>query len=119
MINQRDIGAERMDIDLRTHWYIIKFLAHKLVFQDVIGKNTQPSLTLLQYTDVKGKTMSDIARHMEVPVENLELYNKWLNKKRVPEDRDYIVIIPAPTHKAGELMARMNSPEPMPAESEC
>jgi membrane-bound lytic murein transglycosylase D len=46
-----------------------------------------------------------------VPLEDLELYNKWLNRKRVPEDRDYIVIIPAPTQQADVLLAKLNVPQ--------
>lgn len=116
MISQQDIGAVKMEIDVRTHWYIIKFLAHKLAFQDVVGKNAQPSLMLLSYADAQGKSLSEIARHMELPLESVEMYNKWLNRKRVPEDRDYIVIIPAPRHQAEVLLARINTPLSVPVE---
>jgi membrane-bound lytic murein transglycosylase D len=118
IINQGDIGAEKMDIDGKTHWYIIKFLAHKLTFQEIIGKQTQPSLTLLQYVDCQGKTLHDISNDTEIPIEDLELYNKWLRKKRVPEDKDYIVIIPAPVERAQVLMARLNMPSQIEPETD-
>lgn len=108
IIKEREVGAEKMDIDGKTHWYIIKFLAHKIAFQDAIGKNTARNLTLLQYTDCRGKKLSDIAEEMEVDAESLQLYNKWLTRNRIPEDRDYIVIVPAPANQLALLMAKMN-----------
>jgi membrane-bound lytic murein transglycosylase D len=108
-MNQRHVGLEKMDIDGNTHWYVLKFLAHKLAFEDAIGKSTQLPLTLLQYEDCKGKTLEEIAAEMEVPLAELELYNKWLNRKRVPENRDHIVIIPAPTAQAEVLVAKLNN----------
>jgi membrane-bound lytic murein transglycosylase D len=118
-MNQRHIGQEKMDIDGDTHWYVLKFLAHKLAFEDAIGKSTQLPLTLLQYEDCKGKTLEEIASELEVPLAELELYNKWLNRKRVPENRDHIVIIPAPTAQAEVLVAKLNNTQaPVISDSE-
>jgi membrane-bound lytic murein transglycosylase D len=116
-MNQRHIGLEKMDIDGNTHWYVLKFLAHKIAFEEAIGKSTQLPVTLIQYTECEGKSLEDIASEMEVPLADLELYNKWLNKKRVPEDRDHIVIIPAPTQQAEGLVARLNTRQ-VPVETE-
>lgn len=115
-VNKRHIGAEGMDIDGSTHWYILKFLAHKIAFEDAIGRNTQLSVTLLQYPDCEGKTLDEIAKEVDVPLADLELYNKWLNKRRVPEDRDYIVIIPAPTQQTDVLLAKLKVPQATIAE---
>lgn len=108
-VNQRHFGAEKMDIDGNTHWYVLKFLAHKIAFEDAIGKSTQLPLTLLQYPDCQGKTLEQIASELDIPLADLELYNKWLNRKRVPEDKDYIVIIPASSQQAEVLLAKFNN----------
>jgi membrane-bound lytic murein transglycosylase D len=110
-VNKRHIGAERMDIDNSTHWYILKFLAHKIAFEDAIGKSADLPVTLLQYPDCEGKTLEEIAQETDVPLAELELYNKWLNRRRVPEDRDYIVILPTPTQQAEVLLAKLNVPQ--------
>ncbi|MDO1446262.1 LysM peptidoglycan-binding domain-containing protein [Rhodocytophaga aerolata] len=109
-VNQRHIGAEKMDIDNNTHWYILKFLAHKIAFEDAIDKSADLPVTLLQYPDCEGKTLEEIAQETDVPLAELELYNKWLNRRRVPEDRDYIVILPTPTQQAEVLLAKLNVP---------
>jgi membrane-bound lytic murein transglycosylase D len=116
-VHQRHIGAEKMDIDGNTHWYVLKFLAHKIAFEDAIGKNSQLPVTLLQYPDCGGKTLEQIAEETDVPLADLELYNKWLNKRRVPENRDYIVILPTPTQQAEVLLAKLNVAQPLVSET--
>ena len=37
-------GAKRMKLDGNTHWYVIKYLAHKIAFEQAIGKNPRPLL---------------------------------------------------------------------------
>lgn len=121
LINHRDIGVAEMHLTERTHWYVLKFLAHKIAFGDAVGKNKLPKLTLLQHADCKGKSLRDIATQMETPLEQLELYNKWLSRSRVPEDRDYILIIPAPAEKLPVLLAKLDlspaTPESTAAEA--
>ena len=39
LVDPKLYGAKRMTIDMNTHWYVIKFLAHKIAFQDHINKS--------------------------------------------------------------------------------
>lgn len=89
-------GASEMNLDMNTHWYAIKFLAHKLAYEDKVGYNQNPDLSLLPYyTNTKGKTLSEIASETKINEDNLKLYNKWLTNQRVPDDKDYTVLLPA------------------------
>jgi membrane-bound lytic murein transglycosylase D len=110
LVGDRDRGAQRMEIDSDTHWYILKFLAHRIAFEEVIGRNPQRNLTLLEYKGANGKSLSAIARELDVPEEHLKLYNKWLDRNRIPEDRDYVVIVPATPDRLEPLMAKLNLP---------
>lgn len=77
-----------------THWYVLKFLAHKVAFEKFIGKNPNPKVQLFTYTKGNGKTLAEIAEEFNLQEEDLEPYNRWLKVRRVPDDKQYYVIIP-------------------------
>lgn len=88
-------GASEMNLDMNTHWYAIKFLAHKLAYEDKVGYNPNPELSLLAYnTNTKGKTLSEISMVTKINEDMLKLYNKWLTRFQVPDDKDYVVMLP-------------------------
>ncbi len=111
LVGDRYKGADRMEIDNDTHWYITKFLAHRIAFEDQIGQNPPP-LALLEYSNAGGKTLQGIARELELEEDQLAFYNKWLDTRRVPEEKNYSVIVPAPMDRVEVLAARMNAPVP-------
>ncbi|CAN5262772.1 hypothetical protein BH23BAC1_BH23BAC1_33550 [soil metagenome] len=99
VVDPKHFGAKKMDIDKSTHWYILKFLAHKVAFENALGKNLEPELMLVEYTDGINKSLKDISRELEVEIEQLEFYNKWLKRGTIPSDKTYTVIIPVPASK--------------------
>ena len=104
--DKKHYGADKMDIDKNTHWYVIKFLAHKIAFENAIGKNPNPALALMEYTAGADKSLRDISSELNVDHAKVEDYNKWLKRGRVPMDKIYTVIIPiAPTEKPAILAA--------------
>jgi len=97
-------GAKSMTISKSTYWYIKKYLAHRIAFEDALQKNNRSKVVLKEY-DVKNSTsLSAISSDFNVDKEELEKYNMWLKKGRIPDDKDYTVIIPydrdVPTHAA-------------------
>lgn len=96
--DKRYFGVKTMKIDQDTHWYIHHFLAHKLVFEDAVGKKPHPELCLCECNDCQGKTLHEISQHFGVSQLMLRAYNKWLKPLRVPEDATCAVIIPM-THQ--------------------
>ena len=99
-------GVKRMKLDGRTHWYVLKFLAHKIAFENELGKNPNPAQELIAYTQGGGKTLSEIATEFDLTEADLEPYNKWLKKKHVPTDKTYYVILPLKTgEEREELLA--------------
>ncbi|MEM9417299.1 MAG: transglycosylase SLT domain-containing protein, partial [Bacteroidota bacterium] len=91
-------GVKRMRIDSHTHWYIIHFLAHKLAFKDKLGREQHPVLRLHEYEEAHGKTLAEIAREFGVDQKQLQAYNKWLKRYRVPNHVTCATIIPM-THQ--------------------
>ena len=94
-VDTRFYGATEMEINGNTHWYILKCIAHKLAFGDEEGKNTAPPIVLFEYTNSSGKTFQDIAQELEVDESKLREYNKWLSHHTIPDDKEYIVTVPA------------------------
>lgn len=88
-------GKTKMLLDKDTHWYITKFIAHKLVFENAIGRSQELPLQVIEYFEGAGKTLEQIAAETNLPADEVKFYNKWLNAEKVPEDgRTYAVILP-------------------------
>lgn len=92
--DQQYFGVKKMQIDQHTHWYILHFLAHKLVFESAIGKARHPELYLHECNHCQGKTLREISQQFKVTQRMLRAYNKWLKPRKVPEDATCTVIIP-------------------------
>jgi len=86
-------GVKSMTIDKKTYWYVKKYLAHKVAYEGLTSQ--EPKLKLSEYTAGEGKNLRDIAKEVNVSEEELEAYNKWLRKGRIPGDKPYVVIIPS------------------------
>ncbi|MDH5365401.1 MAG: LysM peptidoglycan-binding domain-containing protein [Cyclobacteriaceae bacterium] len=94
VIDEKKYGTNSITITEKTYWYVRTFLAHKIAYEGVIGKKT-PSPELVVYKSGKGKTLSEIAKETNLDLEELELYNKWLRKGKIPSDKQYAVILPS------------------------
>ncbi len=98
LIHKHLPGAKTMTIRKQAHAYIIHFLAHKIAFESVLGKNWHPELYLYEHPQVHGKTLSDIAYELGVDIQQVKDHNKWLKSHRVPHDTACAAIIPM-THQ--------------------
>jgi membrane-bound lytic murein transglycosylase D len=95
LINSELIGTKTMDIDENTHWYILKFLAHKIAFEPHLYRNTSsPNLRVMEYTECENKSLDQLAQETNYPVEQLQFYNRWILNGFVPGDKDYTLILP-------------------------
>ncbi len=95
LIDPSKIGVKTMEINENTHWYLLKFIAHKIAFEPHLYRNTSaPGLRVLEYQDCENKSLEQLARETNYPVEQLQFYNRWILRGYVPADRDYVVILP-------------------------
>lgn len=92
-------NMKKMKIDNETHWYIIHFIAHKLVFEKKLRKGRHPELYLHEHENARGKSLSEIAQRYKIDEEHLRYYNKWMKHSHVPHDKNYAVIVPLPHNK--------------------
>ena len=94
VLKEEYLGKSEMVLDKDTHWYIVKFLAHKFVFENAVARNQVKPLVVLEYPECNGKTLGQIADETNVDEEEIAFYNKWLKIDRVPTDGNYIVLLP-------------------------
>lgn len=93
-IDNKYLGKNKMDITKQTHWYVKKFLAHKIAFENEIHKNYTPALILYEYENTQNKSLKDISDHFDMDLQTIIDYNKWLRKGKIPSDKIYYAIIP-------------------------
>src|SRR5690606_12348763 len=87
-------GKNVMPIEKNTHIYIQKFIAHKIAFENFVGKNPSPALNLHEYEVRGGGSLYDIAQATKVDIAELEKYNKWLAGSSIPNNKTYTVLLP-------------------------
>lgn len=87
-------GKREMKLDGSTHWYVLKYLAHKIAFENAVNQNPKPEMLLFTYTKGNGKTLAQVAAEFDLQGADLEPYNRWVRKNRIPDDKLYYVIIP-------------------------
>ncbi len=86
-------GQNELRVDEKTHWYIRKFIAHKIVFESEIGKELLRK-KLSAYTEGNQKTLGQIAQETGCSEKEIKPYNLWLKRSKVPSDKTYAVIVP-------------------------
>lgn len=85
-------GDSHMEINSETYWYVKKFLAHKIAFEEASAGNPQLKVGLYE---TKGKRrLKEVAEEVSVEESILKEYNKWIRTGVIPDDRTYLVTIP-------------------------
>ena len=93
-VSDKLYGAKSMNITGKSHWYIKKFIAHKLAFQDFVGEGRRHPEVRLEQFEGRGKTLRQVSNEIDVDLEELKRFNKWLNQTRIPTEKSYKVIYP-------------------------
>ena len=93
-MNKSNYGARKLEINSSTHWYVKKFIAHKIAFQDRINDKHSQNLSLIEFKKGANKNLNWIAKEFELDVDMIKTYNKWIRTGEIPEDKTYVVLIP-------------------------
>lgn len=89
-----DIGTKKMTVTEKTHEYLLTFLAHKIAYENHVGKNSKPAIALQPLRATPGQSLAEIALDNKADFAELEKYNKWLLGSTIPSDKDYYVMLP-------------------------
>ena len=93
-MNKSNYGARKLEINSSTHWYVKKFIAHKIAFQDRINDKHSQNLSLIEFKKGANKNLNWIAKEFELDVDLIKTYNKWIRTGEIPKDKTYVVLIP-------------------------
>jgi membrane-bound lytic murein transglycosylase D len=112
MVKEKYRGATHMEINEDMHWYVIRFLAHKLAFERAVGKAQHSSgLVLIEDRNSSNKSLPEISKSTSVDFPTLQFYNKWLLATKVPDDKMYSVILPVAASNAPAILTVINAEE--------
>lgn len=110
--DKSNYGARKMRLGGKTHWYVLKYLSHKLAFEPAVGQPMATPVQLISYTEGAGKTLADVAREFDLETEYLEPYNLWLRQRRIPATKALPVIVPRyDAIPADDLLAQRDAPD--------
>lgn len=85
-------AAKHMEITSHTYWYVKKFLAHKIAYEQAVPGAGQ--VQVIAYQNKSKKTLAELAKEVSVEEAELQAYNKWTKSGKIPDDRVYTVLIP-------------------------
>jgi membrane-bound lytic murein transglycosylase D len=91
-VGDKDLGTRHMEITPETYWYVRKYIAHKVAFEDAV--KGAPSMEVSVVTAPAGATLEEIAYQSSCDIQEVRDFNKWLKADRIPGDREYSVILP-------------------------
>jgi membrane-bound lytic murein transglycosylase D len=91
-VKESHSGETHAEITSKTYWYIKKFLAHKIAYEE--GVKGKGAVEVLVYENRNRKSLEDLAKEVAVDENELKAYNKWVKSGIIPEDRTYVVVIP-------------------------
>jgi len=97
-VGDRDLGTRHMEITPDTYWYVRKFLAHKVAFEEAIHGSPAILVTNLYVT---GKTLVEVSTENSIDPQRVRDFNKWLKAERIPSDHEYPVALPMGEGVAG------------------
>lgn len=86
-------GTKHMEITSQTYWYVKKFLAHKIAFENSVKGSGEIKVYII--TNRTKRSMKDVAEEFSIEEEQLKSYNKWVRRDHIPDDKAYMLSIPA------------------------
>ncbi|WP_163378324.1 LysM peptidoglycan-binding domain-containing protein [Cyclobacterium sp. SYSU L10401] len=84
-------GQQTMDIDRSTYWYLKKFLAHKIAYEQQVNQLVSNGEYLHEYPVTGPTDLKTVSKILGVSENHLKEYNKWAIRGKIPGDRTYVV----------------------------
>lgn len=86
-------GSRHMEITSDTYWYVKKYLAHKIAFQDAV--ETPPKMSVTEVVISQGGSLTALSSSMSIDATGLKEFNKWVRNDALPTDKPYTLIVPS------------------------
>ncbi|MCY7352494.1 MAG: LysM peptidoglycan-binding domain-containing protein [Cytophagaceae bacterium] len=88
------MGANQIDVTDQTDRYILRCLAHKIVFEQELLTYKPTTFSFYEYRYGNGKAFSEIAAELQVDEAELRRHNRWVGGSKVPLDKEYVMLVP-------------------------
>jgi membrane-bound lytic murein transglycosylase D len=115
-------GSRQMDITSETYWYVKKFLAHKVAFQEAVETEPKIKVTeiVLSQANVAsvGGSLQSMSSSMSIDAAGLREFNKWIRTDVLPNDKPYTLIVPSGTGVDFSTLYTASNPPPTNASKE-
>ncbi len=90
--------------------YILRFFAHKIAIESGLGRYQSGSqMQLVEYPKVAGRSLMSIAKELDIDEASLRAYNRWVMGNNVPNDKDYVMIVPSRGLQTADVKAKIAS----------
>lgn len=109
-------GSRHMDITSDTYWYVKKYLAHKIAFQDAV--KSDPKVRVTEVVISEGGTIDGLSSAMSIDVAGLREFNKWIRADALPADKAYTLVVPSGTGVDFSTLYTASNPPPAEAPKE-
>jgi membrane-bound lytic murein transglycosylase D len=91
-VKDHEGGAKHMEITSKTYWYVKKFLAHKIAYEDAVKGSGE--IKVISFVNHQKKSIGELAKEFALQEDELRAYNKWVRTEFIPGDKPYTVAIP-------------------------
>ncbi len=88
------MGASQITVNNQTDRYILRCLAHKIVFEQEIETYKPGPVGFYEYRFGNGKNFAQIAAELSVDEAELRRHNRWVGGSTVPMDKEYVMLVP-------------------------
>lgn len=112
-------NSDRMKIDGDFHWYVLKFIAHKLAYEEALQLNVKPEQWLVPFSSGGMKSIKRLHQGHGINQERFLNYNQWiLTPERLPSGNSFTYYIFRsgsfyPGHKEDPCKNPALNPEPV------
>ena len=100
-------GSKDITVTDKTDFYVLRAIAHKLVFEKEIPKYRPNDITFFEYNFSSGKSMSFIAKELGVSEDDLWKYNRWMAHSIVPDDKPYTMVVAISENEAEAMKEKV------------
>lgn len=107
-VEDTESGTKHMDITSKTYWYVKKFLAHKIAFENAVNSPREKRIDLLG--NVEANTLAELANTLSIDTGTLYAFNKWSRTGIIPRDRTYAIVVPASTNSIESITEKVSTP---------
>jgi len=89
-------GATSMEIKGNAHWYLLRFIGHKIALEEVVKiQLPDPILAAVPWSPTQAQRQwEEIAPYFQTDPATLAQHNPWLKQNRLPTDDTYLLIMP-------------------------